>query len=179
MQTKTLLASIFELMDFNPAITSTDMCLDEFRAKYLESYLYLDGKPFYVSNIRGDYLSDLNGDSYMYHEVHELKNISLKPGLYLSLTGDTLFYVYKYPSKQFCKGVKFGQTHSMKVVAGKLIDNTLDISFIGYTYIFNKKVFIYDKQIGEVLPDGELILKDHFKHLKQECEELWKQYKII
>ncbi len=178
MQTKTLLASIFELMDFNPAITSSELCLDEFRAKYLESYLYLDGKPFYVANIRNDSLGGPDKVFYMYHEVHELKNISLKPGLYLSLMGDTLFYVYKFPSKQFCKGVKFGQTHDCVPIAGKYTDPTLNISFAGYTYIFNKKVFIYDKQIGDVI-GGEIILKDNFKHLKQECEELWKQYKII
>lgn len=178
MQTKTLLASIFELMDFNPAITSSDMCLEEFRAKYLDSYLYLDGKPFCVSNIRADSLSGVDGKVYSYHEIHELKNISLKPGLYLSIMGDTLFYVYKYPSKQFCKGVKFGQTHAMRAIAGKPSDPTLNISFIGYTYIFDKKAFIYDKQVG-FINDQEIVLRNIYKHLKQECEELWQQYKII
>lgn len=178
MQTKTLLASIFELMDFNPAITSFEMCLEEFRAKYLNSYLYLDGKPFYVLNIHADSLSGFDGAVYMYHEIHELKNISLKPGLYLSIMGDTLFYVYKYPSKQFCKGVKFGQTHNIRAIAGKPDDPTLNISFIGYTYIFDRKVFIYDKQVG-LVTNQEIVLRDNYKHLKQECEELWKQYKII
>lgn len=178
MQTKTLLASIFELMDFNPAIVSSDMCLEEFRAKYLDSYLYLDGKPFYVSNISANSLSGVDRKVYSYHDIHELKNISLKPGLYLSIMGDTLFYVYKYPSKQFCKGVKFGQTHNMRTLAGKPTDTTLNISFAGYTYIFDRKVFIYDKQVG-LVTNQEIVLEDNYKHLKQECEELWKQYKII
>ena len=178
MQTKTLLASIFELMDFNPAITSSEMCLEEFRAKYQDSYISLDGEPLYLSTIRGDYLSGLDNAIIKYSDKHEIKNLSLKPGLYITDNKETLFYVYKFPSKQFCKGLKFGQTHNMKVVAGRVVDNTLNISFIGYTCVYTDKVFIYDKQIGTI-QGPELILIDKYKHLKQECEELWKQYKII
>lgn len=165
-------------MDFNPHVTSVEMCLDEFRAKYQDSYISLNGKPLYLSIIRGDYLSGFDNVIIKYSDKHEIKNLSLKPGLYITDNKETLFYVYKLPSKQFCKGLKFGQTHNMMVVAGKVVNNTLDISFIGYTCIYTNKVFIYDKQIG-IIQGPELVLAEKYKHLKQECEELWKQYKII
>lgn len=179
METRMLLENIYALMDFSIERSTPEFVIDEFKGKYLNSYVSIDNTPVLLVKINTEYLLGVRQDQkYYLSKNHIIKNLTLKPGLYKSNNGKSLYYVYKYPQRQFCKGIQFGVTHNISYLVGdKQIDIT-DISFIGHTTIFNQKAFIYNKHVGNVT-DHTLTLFPMYSHLKLECEELWKQYKII
>lgn len=174
LETKTLRENIYKLMDFNED-QIFGFVKEEFKAKYLESYVLIDDNPAYINHIEDILICDIN--VFNLHDNHTITNIILKPGLYLSSTKETLFYLFKYPTRQYCKGIRFGVTHGMLRLSG-LEEPSLNISYVGNTIIYKKNVFIYNKHIG-IIDQNVIKLKPDYLHLKEECAELWPQYVII
>lgn len=166
-------------MDFS-ANTDFGFVLAEFRAKYNDSYILVDGKPSFVLSVTMDGIDFHRIGFIEYGVITTLANLNLKPGLYLTNKKTTLVYIAKRPERQWCKGVKFGVTHTFKILAGAAEETTIDIDYIGIYTIFNDLVFIYDKAVGSLgIGDGTITLANRYKHLKAEAEELWPQYRII
>ena len=166
-------------MDFDPAFTDNLTVLDEFKQKYTGSYVLINDEVVYLDKISSaGFVAINNGVATIHHyeDKTTIKHITFKPGLFTNKEGTKLAYGYKFPARQYCKGIKLGVSHSLSPLIGVL--ELRDAIYIGNHTIFNDKVYIYWNIVG-TYNKHVITLFDEFKHLKPECEELWPRYVII
>lgn len=168
-----LLENIYKLMDFDKE-TDVQFVIEEFKGKYINSNIIINDKIEYIVKITPDILITEN-NTFDIRKPATIKHLYLKPGLYTNEKQTGLIYIFKHPARQYCKGVKFGVTHDIAILAGSS-PQLHEMKYLGISTIFKEYAYIYYSKIGEI-KEANLIVYNN--NLKKECEELWPQYKII
>jgi len=173
----TLLENIYKLMDFSNYIDK-ETVLTEFQAKYNKSYILFNNELVFLSEVLNNKII-IDGVECPFNELHTIKQYILKTGIYTIPGRNVLVYIYKYPTRQYSKGVKFGVTHNIRRLAGNQDFYILDATYLGNHTIYKNKVYMFFKTIGELTDRGEIKLNFESLNLRKECIELWPQYSII